>query len=90
MFKVGDLVEWDSHASGYCVRRKGKIKYAVAPRAAVYPGAFMPEFTTMFDGDGMPRNHESYLVEVPGGKTPKAKPKLYWPRVSQLRKVAQA
>jgi len=39
--------------------------------------------TSPIDSAGLPRPHESYLVLVEQG--PKAKAKLYWPRVKHLK-----
>lgn len=86
MFKVGDKVEWESQAGGNYRTKKGEVFDVINGYEAPAPGDYHFH-KTMFDGDGSPRGHESYLVEVPGGKTPKAKPRLYWPRVSQLRKI---
>jgi hypothetical protein len=100
-FKVGDNVSWESQAAGSLIRKKGKL-VAVVPKGVsprdtdfgkahnffMYWGRTTTEnYRIMFDG--WPRNHESYLVEVPGGKTAKATSKLYWPRISQLKKEAQ-
>jgi len=89
--KVGDLVEWESQAAAYWTTKAGKI-VAIVPddvnplktgfgRKAYYENTHR----IMFDGGYRP--HKSYLVEVPGGKTAKAMPKLYWPRVNQLKLV---
>jgi len=91
MFKVGDLVHWESQAAGSCTRKDGKI-YEIIPNRKLprqrgygsYDGGY-PNHKIMFDSV-MPRNHESYLVEVPGGKTEKAMPRLYWPYASKLVK----
>jgi hypothetical protein len=44
--------------------------------------------TGPIDGAGLARDHESYLIAVEPGLTSMAKPRLYWPRVSGLKKVA--
>lgn len=88
MFRVGDKVRWKPRAAGYFKVKKGKV-IAVIPVGEVARPQDWLFHRCMFDGDGGPRNHESYLIEVPGGKTGTATPKLYWPRVSQLRKVEE-
>lgn len=45
--------------------------------------ALMRELGEFVFGQGMPRRHLSYLVEVAGRR-----PRIYWPRVSLLRNVA--
>jgi hypothetical protein len=84
MFKVGDKVQWESQAAGFLKKKQGEIFRVITKWEAPMPGDF-PDHKTMFDGDGMARGHYSYLVEVPGGKTDKATPKLYWPRVKNLK-----
>ena len=90
MFQVGDRVMWESQAAGSLTVKTGKVAAIVPKDTAPNYFGFLKangllSHARMFDG--WPRNHESYLIEVPGGKTPKAKPKLYWPRVRQLRKA---
>lgn len=71
-FKIGDTVEWTSQSHGYEKTKRGKI-YCVIPENAevsMYASLRMP---------GLPRNHESYVVNADG--------KLYWPRVSALKLV---
>jgi len=87
MFKVGDKVEWESQGAGSMTRKVGFVWGVVPPQDWIYVEGY-PNHRVMFDG-GL-RNQESYLIEVaPSGKATKrpAKPKLYWPRASQLRKV---
>jgi hypothetical protein len=81
-FKVGDLVYWESQAGASWTCKEGKVIKVLPPKYWIDRKVFMATHVVMYDG-GL-RNHESYLVEVPGGKTAKAKPKLYWPRVSAL------
>lgn len=86
-FKVGDKVLWESQSSGSRTTKEGTVYKVIPPGATPYINEptllTFPYHKLLFDG--MPRNHESYLVVVPGGKTSNAKPKLYWPRVSHLR-----
>lgn len=90
--KVNNQVTWSSQAQGCTTTKTGTI-------AAVVPAGTEPkdhlflkrhglqEYTRRFDG--WPRDHESYLVLVKVGKTDKAKPMLYWPRVSGLKVVSE-
>ena len=87
-FKVGDKVFWESQAAASRTRKEGTVYDIVRGTYKPDPRHYS-EYSVMFDGDGSPRGHESYLIEVPGGKTAKASPRLYWPRVSQLRLVKQ-
>lgn len=92
-FKVGQTVKWSSSAGGSTKEKQGKVVVIVCP--GKYPTAHRLECdfpdcsvgSTL--GGGYGRDHESYLVKVPG-PTPKAKPRLYWPRVSALELVAEA
>ncbi len=97
MFKVGDKVKWESQAAASWTIKRGKI-VAIVPKGisprhtdfgkvnnldVAFGRTVAPNYRVMFDG--WPRNHESYLVEVPGGKTSKAMPRLYWPFASKLK-----
>lgn len=73
---LGMKVKWVSQANGGWKEKVGTVVEVVD---ANYP----PKSPA---GSGWMRNHESYIVSVPG-KTAKAKPKLYWPRVSALKVV---
>ena len=99
MFKIGDRVRWSSQAAGITKIKEGQV-VAVIPMGIppkdtnfgkinefyrLWGRTKSPNYKIMFDG--WPRNQESYIVEVPGGKTDKATPKLYWPLVSKLEKV---
>lgn len=67
MFKVGDKVKWLSQAAAYGTIKEGVVKGIIAADEAPKPRYF-PGHSVMFDGDGSPRGHESYLIEVPGGR----------------------
>jgi len=87
-YKVGDTVSWESASGSGRTKKTGKVVKVLKPhdpnrRAAEEP--FRETHRIMFDG--LARDHESYWVEVPGGKTARAKPRLYWPLVQNLRKV---
>ena len=79
-FEIGQKVCWSSQALGYTTTKVGLIETVVP--AGVAPRALNIDATN----DGMPRDHESYLVRVP---TPagKGKGKLYWPKVANLAKA---
>lgn len=74
-WNVGDVVTWRSQAQGASLIKAGKV-------VAVIPQGDRP---TGIKGCGWPRNHESYIVEVPPKSGSKAKPKAYWPVVSLLK-----
>ena len=79
MYKVGDQVIWISGAQGVQRKKSGFVE-------CVIPAGKRPtvEQSKEADAYGASRDHESYLVRVPG-KTAPSKGKLYWPRVSQLQ-----
>lgn len=82
-FKIGDKVTWTSSSNGTTKTKTGAIVDVIPPKGRI------PEIHREFglEGYGMPRDHESYVVHVPG-KTDKAKGKRYWPLVNKLRKKA--
>jgi len=89
---IGDMVEWESQSAGSWTAKKGKIVAKIPP--GIYPKRTDYGNRAYYTGThrfcfepGSVRNQISYLIEVSGGKTAKAKPKLYWPRVSQLKLV---
>ena len=84
-FTVGSKVAWTSMAHGSMVEKHGKV-ISIVQAGADACNSIWPRdanYSVQFDGI-MPRNHESYLVEVKTGKDGRGKPKLYWPRVSAL------
>lgn len=96
-FKVGDEVEWTSQAAGSTTTKRGIVVYTSAmaeqnsdtleawsrPRFVVRQ--IFPSHQIMFDGG---RWHKSgVLVEVNDSKAGRAKPKLYMPFPSKLKKV---
>lgn len=80
-FSLGDSVTWTSQSSGVVKTKTGVVVQVVAPKT--YPDRV--RFVQLYKGPGvgMSREHESYVVHVPG-KTTKAAGKLYWPRVTAL------
>lgn len=85
MFKVGDRVTWTSQSQGSTTTKSGEI-IAIVPAGSTPHRIMLPDkyrnCRCMYDG--MRRDHESYIVAVIPGKTGKASPQLYWPRVSLL------
>lgn len=77
MFKIGDTVAWTSSASGGTTSKSGTI-------VQVVPIGSRPGREWGLDAPGSPRDHISYVVAVKVGKTDKAKPRHYWPRVAAL------
>ena len=75
-FNIGDTVTWWSSSNGSRTEKTGKV-------VAVIPLGVSPNGWGL-DAPGCWRDHESYIVEVKVGKTARAKPKNYWPRVSAL------
>ncbi len=86
-FSVGDRVRWKSASGGYvkekhgvvvCIVPKGEKASTYATQCAEEMGMKYPDF-----GFGLPREHDSYIVHVPG-MTPRGKGKLYFPLVQKL------
>jgi hypothetical protein len=79
-FKLGDRVEWESQSSGSTTKKVGTV-------VAINPPNCIEHLMAKWGlkGAGYPRDHKSYIIAVKAGKTDKAKPKHYWPRVSALR-----
>ncbi len=90
--RVGDAVEWTAKIRGKEYKHRGKVAGVIPPGrdfivvAAVQLDLYGRHNCKEQYPEGRPRDHDSYAVLV---WTPKAtqKNKLYWPRVSQLRKV---
>lgn len=88
-FQLGDTVKWNSQAGGVRTTKQGTV-WAVVPICGILKKVLKPwmessywkNYQPMFDFSGAPRLIESYVICVPS--TGKAKPKLYWPRVSEL------
>jgi hypothetical protein len=89
MFSIGDTIFWSSQANASHKVKRGTIVLVVP--AGETPYTIMPiAYKALYDrspldGGGMARKEQSYLVAVP--QSGKAKPKLYWPRVSALKKA---
>ena len=82
VFKIGDIVEWESQANGN-VRIKMAVVVGIVPAKTSL--AFIPYFKSFnFKSYGSERNHESYVVaEV----HPHRKTKFFWPVVHNLKKA---
>lgn len=81
-FKVGDTVEWTS-----CGKTKRGEVVAIVPAhidpLSAYDQFWAGTYDTSACSYGGSRYQESYVIAVSGN----GRPKLYWPRVCQLRKV---
>jgi len=89
MFKLGDQVKWTSQAAGSTTTKTGEVVVIVpagkTPREAMTDEQRRSSLPKRYDG--WPRDHESYIVKVKIGKTDKAMPALYWPRVKGLHRA---
>jgi hypothetical protein len=80
-FTKGVTVTWRSQSAGVWKEKTGVI-VAVVP-AGRYPSEALDAVGIRGRaGDGLPRDHESYVVRAGG--------RLYWPRVSALAAAAAA
>lgn len=77
-FKFGQKVAWWSSANGSRTKKVGVIVSVVAPKTN--PPADIK-------GAGLPRDHESYVVEVFKDPIKGTGRRYYWPRVSVLVRV---
>ena len=88
-FKVNDLVEWSSQAGGRYKKKTGKIVWILNEKdgPVFVANTEFPNHRRMFDGYSIPgRAKIGYLVEVIAG--PKAKPRLYMPYPSLIKKAS--
>lgn len=81
-FELGELVSWESQSNGSLTVKCGRIVHVVGVHQLPTRSYYKPSHYVKFDG--MQRNHESYLVEVP--HPGKGKPSIYHPLVSKLQK----
>lgn len=85
--QIGDKVTWESQAAGSTTTKTGEIVVIVpagkTPHEAMTTAQRRQKLPKRYDG--WPRDHESYIVKVKIGKTDKAMPVLYWPRVKGLQ-----
>jgi hypothetical protein len=77
MFKVGDVVEWESQSHGFKKRKEGTVVAVVLPSCSA-DGSIPPGHGYKLYIPGGTRDMESYLVKVGKRRT------LYWPRSSAL------
>jgi hypothetical protein len=90
MFKKGDRVKWASQSAGSTTTKEGIIVRIVLKTEIPHQVAKkeFPYHRRMFDGWTLPGSAEKgYLIEVKGGKTGRAKPKLYMPYPHLLKAV---
>ena len=80
-FKIGQKVTWTSSSNGSTTAKVGTIEIVVA--AEKYPTEAQRKEAGAY---GYVRNHESYMVRVPG-KTDRSKGKLYWPIANKLQSI---
>ena len=78
--KINDKVRWSSTSNGSTTAKTGTIVHVVPAKGQINT---VERHSYGLEGGGLPRDHESYVVHVPG-VTGKGKGKWYWPRVSQL------
>lgn len=75
-FEIGERVTWTSQAAGIATTKVGVVLAVV--RSGQYPDEAAKAVGVKGRvGDGMPRNHVSYVVRANG--------RLYWPRATMLR-----
>ena len=89
-FNVGQDVTWTSQAQGSATKKTGTVVAVLsAGQSPLQTLAAMKKKHGARSawGGGGARDHASYFVLVPGGKTDKAKPVLYWPNAKALRPV---
>lgn len=92
MFRVGDFVTWTSQSQGSTKTKTGRVVAnqltAGDDRPVHYAVKHFPDHRLMFDGWSWETH--GVLVEVYDGKTTRAKPKLYMPRVRHLKRIESA
>jgi hypothetical protein len=90
-FECGDSVVWYSQAAGSAFEKSGVV-CAVVPLGTSPNSIERPVdprlVSVQFDNWAVIRSERSCLVVVARG--PKAKPALYWPRTSALRRPVPA
>lgn len=79
-FRVGDKVEWESQAQGYCKVKTGVI-VAIVHQGLLPTNACPLKYETNRFSMSQPRDHRSYLIKVGNSYN------LNWPRVCHLRKI---
>lgn len=80
-FKLGDEVSWSSQAGGFEKVKIGVVVDVISAGESILKSKFRREL----DASTLPRKEESYVVCVGAKPGSRAKPKYYWPRVSELK-----
>lgn len=83
-FRLGDTVTWTSQSAGVAKTKTGTVEEVVPAKGTPSRERFPQLYRSA--GVGLPRDHVSYVVRVPG-KTAKAAGTTYWPRVSALART---
>ena len=90
-FTLGQTVKWRSSAGGTWKEKQGEVVHVVKGKSHCPDKKWMESrykaSASPIDG-GYRRDHESYIIKVPG-TSEKARPRLYWPRVSALELVEE-
>lgn len=87
-FQVGDAVNWSSQANGHWSVKRGLITEVVPANTLpqLHVGFYSQQFALHKPryklGNGGARNHESYIVVIPGEDGRQAT--VYWPIASGL------
>jgi hypothetical protein len=83
MFRTGDKVRWSSQSAGSTTVKEGiivRVVYKEDGAPFQLADKEFPDHRRMFDGWTIPgKAGEAYFISVKGGKTSRAKPKLYMP-----------
>lgn len=92
-FQLGEQAEWLIGARNdpfTCVCHAGEVVAVVPSGVMPYECDIKPPYTMLrlSCDTARPRNHESYIIHEPGKG--RGAGKLYWPRVSGLRKVGES
>lgn len=86
---IGSRVKWNSQAGGNARTKEGVVVATRTTHGDLSPSkasaTHFPEHNVMFDGHRW--ENFGVFVEVRDGKTDRAKPKLYMPKVSRLSLV---
>ena len=93
ILEVGDRVEWSSQAGGYYKKKEGKVILivpgGVPPHRVMFENIVTAKFvTSAIDSRTCVRKEVSYVVEVAAKGS--GRPHLYWPVVSNLKKIDDA
>ena len=86
MFSVNDKVKWTSQSMGNHVKKVGTIVEVVQANSRFNVLPYLVGHSIMFTNPGW-RDKVSYLVSVPPKAGSKARPKLYWPIATLLKKA---